>query len=63
MRKERILSSKTNLHGLLNMTMVCALSIPLLLLVLDLHAHKLVLPAAALGWRGACTQIFSSYFL
>ena len=52
------------LHGPLHM--VCALSpVPAPTLALDLHAHTVVLPAAAWaeGWRGACTQIYSSYSL
>ena len=51
------------LHGPLHM--VCALSpVPAPTLALDLHTHTVVLPAAAWaeGWRGACTQMYSSYF-
>ena len=72
MRKERnsfsittyIYMPSAGLHGPLYM--VCALSpVPAPTLALDLHAHTVVLPAAAWaeGWRGACTQMYSSYSL
>ena len=52
------------LHGPLHM--VCALfPVPAPTLALDLYAHTVVLPAAALakGWRGACSQMYSSHSL
>ena len=67
MRKERISFSITNrlswfiAHG----QGVCTQSVPAPTLVLGLHAHTQwhCLPAWAEGWRGACTQIYSSYSL
>ena len=56
------------LHGPLHNVMVCALSLlPAPTQALDLHAHTewhcLSTAAWAEGWRGACTQIYSSYSL
>ena len=54
------------LHGPFHKAMICALKcVPASALELGLHAHTVVLPAAAWseGWRGACTQIYSSYSL